>query len=416
MIRAAAFLLAALSSGASAQTAPVPGEQLAVYLVSFGPGPRIWERFGHNAIWIRDTVSGNGPAFDYGRFTFEQEHFFLNFAQGRMMYWMGREDGVALINFYMSMQRSVTLQELNLPPPEREQIRDFLEARFADNRGRYAYNPYWDNCSTRVRDAIDSVVGGAIRSTLDTMTTGRTYRFHTRRSLQSNALDYFGVIASLGPVTDQPISAWQEAFLPLELRDHLREVSIPGPDGAPVPLVRGEIAVSAADMFPVPPEPANWTLAFLGVGLLLGGLMAGLGSRVRKAAWARKGFMLVAGTWTLVAALAGTIFVFFWAFSAHVIAYRNANLWQLNLLSLALLPMLPAVVNGRTRRGRTALGIAGLIAISALLGLLLKGLPGMGQANGDILALTLPAQLGLAAGVWLAVRSREPSAAPPSPR
>ena len=416
MIRAAAVLLAALASGAPARAAPVPGDQLVVYLVSFGPGPQIWERFGHNAIWIRDTVSGSGPAYDYGRFTFEQEHFFLNFARGRMMYWMGREDGVAVINRYLQLRRSVTLQELNLVPAARIRLQDFLERRFADDQGRYPYNPYWDNCSTRIRDAIDSVAGGAIRRTLDTMTTGRTYRFHTRRSLQNNPLNYFGVIASLGPVTDEPISAWQEAFLPLELRDHLRQVAIAGPDGLAVPLVRGEIVVNAADLFPVPAEPANWTLAFLGVGLLLGVLMAGLGSQVGKGPWPRRGFLLVAWSWTVVAALAGAFFVFFWAFSAHVIAYRNANLWQVNLLSLALLPLLPAVADGRARGSRIAVGLSGLIAASAILGLLLKGLPGIGQANGDIVALTLPAQLGLAAGVWLAVRSREPSATPPSPR
>ena len=40
------------------------GTRLAAYLVTFGPGPAVWERFGHNALWIRDTVSGENFARD----------------------------------------------------------------------------------------------------------------------------------------------------------------------------------------------------------------------------------------------------------------------------------------------------------------------------------------------------------------
>ncbi|HEX9754952.1 MAG TPA: hypothetical protein VGA42_04560, partial [Gemmatimonadales bacterium] len=48
------------------------GSRLAVYLVTFGPGPQVWERFGHNAILFRDSVTGEGPAYDYGRFDFRE--------------------------------------------------------------------------------------------------------------------------------------------------------------------------------------------------------------------------------------------------------------------------------------------------------------------------------------------------------
>lgn len=418
MIRAAAFLAAAVSSGALAQPAPadIPGERLAVYLVSFGPGPMLWERFGHNAIWIRDTLTGQGPAYDYGRFTFEQEHFFLNFARGHMQYGMGRAEGVALLNRYLRGERSVTLQELNLPPEARIALWEFLEADIEDDGGTYRYDYYRDNCSTRVRDAIDMVAGGVIRATLDTIPSGRTYRFHTRRSLQNNPAWYFGVTASLGPATDRPISAWEEAFLPLELRDHIRQVVLPGPDGVPVPLVRGEVQVSDPGVHSVPDQPANWTLGFLAAGLLLGTGMAGLGSLARRGRAWRIAFLLVDGSWALVAAIAGVILVFFWGLSDHAVAYRNQNLWQLNLLSLALLPLIAPVSRGEPSVRRAATALAGLLAGAALIGLLLKGLPGFGQANGDILALTLPAQLGLAAGIWLAVRPRAPSSGLPSPR
>jgi hypothetical protein len=414
---ALATLLAGQGSGAGTPPQMVPGgDRLAVYLVTFGPGPMLWERFGHNALWIRDIVTGNGQAYDFGRFDFRGERFFLNFAQGRMLYWMGRDDGVALINFYIRMQRSAWLQELALSPRARSRLRDMLETDYQRDLGRYRYDYYRDNCSTRVRDAIDSVVAGAIRGTLDTIPSGTTYRFHTRRSLQHNALEYFGVTASLTAAADRPISAYEEAFLPMQLRDHLRQVQVPGPEGRTVPLVKAEIALSASDLWLVPDSPANWTVRFLLAGLLLAGALLGLGASASTSVWGRRGFYLVAGVWATVAGVAGLVFVFFWTASEHVVAYANQNLWQLNLLSLALLGMLPVAARGDAAAVRMGRVLALTVAVSAVAGLLVKGLPGVGQANGDILAFTLPAQLGLAGGFWLATRPRAPSAAPPGPR
>jgi hypothetical protein len=420
VILAQLALLAATALQGPAPGAGVPaapgGARLAVYLVTFGPGPKIWERFGHNAIWIRDTVSGDGLAYDFGRFDFSEQRFFLNFAQGRMMYWMGRDDGVALINYYLRMQRSAWLQELALPPEARVRLRQYLDDTFARDRGRYRYDYYRDNCSTRVRDAIDSVVGGAIHRSLDTIPSGTTYRYHTRRSLQNSVLEYFGVTASLGPASDRPISVLEETFLPMQLRDHLRQVRVVGAGGGLVPLVKAEIALSASDLWPVPDAPSDWIPPFLGSGVLLMALLLALGATARQSVWARRGFYLLGGIWGLVASAAGLIFVFFWTASEHTIAYRNWNLWQLNLLSLALLLMLPVAARGDASAVRLSRTLALIVALAALAGLMLKGLPGMGQANGDILAFTVPAQLGLAGGLWLATGRRGPSGAPPAPR
>lgn len=135
----------ALAAGpAQQQELPYPlplaedGRHLAVYLVTFGPGSQIWERFGHNAILIRDTVTSESTAYDYGRFSFEQKQFFIGFARGRMQYWMGRDDGVALINAYIRRQRSAWMQQLALSPAQRIRLRSpaGAGARLASRRSR----------------------------------------------------------------------------------------------------------------------------------------------------------------------------------------------------------------------------------------------------------------------------------------
>ena len=60
--------------------------------MTFGPGRQVWERFGHNAIWIHDPVHGTDEAYNYGLFDFAQEitsileHLSLAF----IIIWVGR--------------------------------------------------------------------------------------------------------------------------------------------------------------------------------------------------------------------------------------------------------------------------------------------------------------------------------------
>ena len=59
----------------------IPG--LEISLLTIGPGPIFWERFGHNAIVVRDREAGTAIAYNYGIFDFEQENFLANFEIGR---------------------------------------------------------------------------------------------------------------------------------------------------------------------------------------------------------------------------------------------------------------------------------------------------------------------------------------------
>ena len=380
------------------------GGRLAAYLVTFGPGPQVWERFGHNAIWIRDTVSGENHAWDYGRFAFG-DGFLAEFASGKLVYWMGRDDGVRVVNAYIRNQRSVYLQELDLTPTERVALREYLDGQFAKDQGRYRYDYYLDNCSTRIRDAIDVVAGGRIRATLDSGTSGTSYRWHTRRSLENNLFTWAATDAGLGPKVDQPITRYGETFLPGKLREYLRTVRYTDDEGRTHPLVRGEITLAETDRYLVPDQPTEWFSRFALTGLVLGLALFALGAAARDSGLARWLFGFLGGTWALLAGLGGALLLFLWLGSDHEVAWRNQNLWNFNLLALALVPLLPGALRREPVRVRPALALAFLLVACPVLGLILKGLPGWGQANLEIIALTLPLHAGLALGLRAAIRS-----------
>jgi hypothetical protein len=197
---------------------------------------------------------------------------------------------------------------------------------------------------------------------------------------------------------DQPILAWDEMFLPLKLREHARLVTVPGPNGGRLPLVRSERTLFESTASPPPDAPPNWLRWYLLAGVAIGAAAWALARRARESLAARIGVALLAGGWALVAGLAGVVMAGLWGLTDHVMAGCNENLLQMNPLALLVLP---GVVgwSRRGRRVRLAAGAATAAAGLSLLGLGLKLLPTMDQVNGPIIALALPAQLGIALGL-----------------
>ena len=404
------------AGGARAQGSPAaavaePGANLSVYLMTMGPGDAVWEKFGHNAIWIRDTARGLDVAYNWGLFDFDAADFYPRFLKGNMLYSMGGYAGLPTVEAYASYNRSVWAQELALAPAQRQALLEFVRWNARPENMYYHYDYFRDNCSTRVRDAIDRVLGGQLRAGLDSTDTGTTYRWHTRRLTQGSLPVYTGMDVVLGPRGDHRLSAWEEAFLPMSLRDHIRSIRVTAPAGGTQPLVRSESELFTATRIPEPARPANLLAGFLAAGIFFAGLFvycARLTAQGRPAG--RIGMSAVGATWSLLAAIIGTVMVLSWTSTDHVFMYRNENLLQLSPLSFALVPLLITAGLGGRRSLLTA-RVAALIAGLSLLGLLLQALPGLDQVNGEVIALALPLHLGIAWGTWLLASTRRPVAA-----
>ena len=376
--------------------APPSSAGLRVYLMTMGPGAQVWERFGHNAIWIHDPALEPDTTYNYGLFDFNQENFLLRFIRGQMWYWMAGIPAEPYVRSYVRDNRSVWLQELNLPPRARAELRDFLRWNERPENRFYHYDYYDDNCSTRVRDAIDRVIGGAIKARTDTVPTGTTYRFHTQRLTANDPPIFTGLLLALGPGVDRPISVWEEMFLPLALRDHIRGVTIPGPDGKPVPLVTGERTLFESTATPPPDAPPPWLRWYLLIGTVAGALVAVLGrmGRTQRAGRVLLGTLSV--LWGVLAGLGGIVLAGLWAFTDHAMAYRNENLLQVNPLVLGVAILVPMAMAGSILGARMARGLTLVLAALSLLGLVLQVVPGLDQVNGAVIALALPIHLGFA--------------------
>jgi hypothetical protein len=407
---ALALLLFAFASAlASAQTpqaettpAEIPNPEsripsLDISLHTLGPGPIFWERFGHTAIVIRDHEAGIEVAFNYGIFDFEQEDFLTNFARGNMRYRIAADRLSDDIEMYKAESRSITEQRLAFTPEQAAALRDFLRDNLRPENRFYRYDYYLANCSTKVRDALDNALGGAIKRGTEGRSSGYTYRMDSLRLMAADPFLMLGIDLGLGPYADRRIDYWEESFVPAVLSRALGEVRVMDANGANVPLVTGETVVAKGTIEEPPalPPDLRWPFLILGVAIALA-LYALARARSRAA---RVPVAIFGVAFELFCGVSGLVLLFLWFGTAHQSAWRNENLLLLSPLCLLLIPAMATLARAVPRASRVGSRVAWIVAVLAGFALFSKILPWFAQANLHWILLFLPLHLAIALSV-----------------
>jgi hypothetical protein len=396
------LLLCAITVGVSARvgTAQVPAmspadsaSRLSVYVVTLGQGDQLWERYGHNALWIHDPARGTDRTYNWGIFDASGPQFIIRFVRGRMRYWMESVEVERLMAFYRTADRSITIQRLALSPAQARALQEFAEWNAREENKFYWYDYFRDNCSTRLRDAVDRALEGGLRRVTENVTTSNTYRSESIRLMEGMPLTQAGIELGLGPLTDRRLNAWEEMFVPMRMRDRLREVRIHSPDGALIPLVAEERQLYVSRRPAELREAPSLLLRYATIGLIAGAIILAFGL-LAVFAW-RPPFGLVASLWAAATGIAGLLLLFLWLGTHHLFAYRNENLFHTSPIALALAIAAPLALY-RPHLQRFAWRVAAVVVVSSLLGVVLKVVPGFVQDNLPIAALVLPGHLALA--------------------
>ena len=359
--------------------------QVRIGVATMQPGEIFFERFGHNAIVVDDPALAGPVSYNFGFFDMDEPDFTGNFIRGDMRYRLVAlplQDDLA---YYREVGRGVSIQWLDLDDAEAIALAAALAENAKPENARYRYDYFLDNCSTRVRDALDHALGGLLKRQLASRSRGNTYRGDAVRLASPATWMWLGFDLGLGPAADKPNALWQDAFVPMRLAQSLGEAR----RGDGRPLVASTEVLVAHRLPPEPPEAPRpwwpWLLAGAAIALAL----HLLGRRSR--AW-------VAGIalpfWSLSAAI-GLVLAFLWGFTEHRFAWANQNLLLLSPLCLLLLPGGWRIARGRAA-GALFRAVAWLVALAALLALFLHWLPVLPQRNVHWIALLLPIHLALA--------------------
>ena len=131
-------------------------EHTKVSLLTSSPGEDLYAQFGHSAIRITDTLSGQDLVFNYGLFDFNTPGFYVKFIRGKLPYQLGIQRFDAFLNAYIEENRQCRELEINLNEKERLALINFLSVNYLPENREYPYDFFFDNCATRIRDILEN--------------------------------------------------------------------------------------------------------------------------------------------------------------------------------------------------------------------------------------------------------------------
>lgn len=246
----------------------------AIDVYTFGPGDDIFSHFGHSAICVQEGTDDR--CYNFGTADFDTPlPLTRDFIRGRASFWVSVVQREPMLAYYRQSDRTTWRQRLPLDGNEARALAHDLRTVSSGASRYYLYHHYFDNCTTRIRDAVDRATDGRLKARGGG--SGPTFRDYTRRGFAEQPALLLLTALILGRGADRPTTTWETMFLPAELMAALE-----------VPAVEAYTRRG-----PLPPReapPIEW--AFAGLGAVLAGALWVAERRGRRAGRAVVGLIL----------------------------------------------------------------------------------------------------------------------------
>jgi hypothetical protein len=373
------------------------GDYLTFKIAVMGPGDELYFWWGHIGLIIEDELTGRADFYDYGLFSFENEHFFTNFAMGRLIYSCGVSPAEMNLQHYIRTNRDITLLTLNLSAKKKEDILNFARKNILPANRDYEYHHFRDNCATRIRDIIDMGTEGQFYEAFGEAAGRYTLRQQVRRHTWFSP--YFDWLLNflMGQNIDVPLTVWEEMFLPSEIGRRITDFVYTDETGTERKLVTSvEVLYRAENRPGVLEIPRRQWPAELLFSVTLCFIIAGIFLLRKKQP--RAGRILLGTTQGLLGlffGIPGLVLFFMTFFTNHDYTYNNINLLFGNPLLLAAIPLGIMLATGKKNNARYSPDFLlkclwTLCFFGAVIALAIRILPGFYQQNFVDLALFMP--------------------------
>ncbi|MEZ4399051.1 MAG: DUF4105 domain-containing protein [Kofleriaceae bacterium] len=194
-----------------------------VQLYTFGRGALIFEKFGHTALCLDyNEVSRETACFNYGvtDFTAGGAALTWRFIRGKQVFFVEAIPLSGMLRFYKAEDRTIWRQTLPLTEAQARAVEAKLLSDLDPKNGSYIYDHFVDNCTTRLRDIIDTGSGGVLKRDSGAAFP-LTLRDMGRRGMaELPPLIAFGDFA-VGRYIDHHPTLWGAMFHPFVLRDEV---------------------------------------------------------------------------------------------------------------------------------------------------------------------------------------------------
>ena len=207
-------LILVSSAPVAAQEDIPPMDSVEFSLLTCQPHDEVYSLYGHTAIRYHELKPGGlDLAFNYGVFDFKKPHFVARFVFGLTDYELGAYPYKYFVKEYRRFGSMVTEQVLNLTDEEKMALHDALAINLRPENKIYRYNYFYNNCTTKARDIIESCINGKVEY------AGRenytpSYRDMVHSMTRNNPWSRFGNDLLLGIKADWKTDLRQQEFLP----------------------------------------------------------------------------------------------------------------------------------------------------------------------------------------------------------
>jgi len=324
-------------------------------------------------------------------------NFVTNFAMGRLIFWVGAWNTENALEHYVSLNRDIRFQILNLSPEKRVEIATLLAKNILPENREYLYDHYRDNCSTRVRDIFDKILDGQFYSQSQIPST-MTFRDHTRRHTDHHFLVDWLLMFLMNNTIDQEIRRWDDMFLPEELERNVADFSYKDDSGHKRKLVKSNHHFFQAKERESLPEgvPAHWPFGLI-IGLTSAAIsiILAIGYK-RRIKYMRQLFGVYHIVIGIVYGIPGLALFFMSFFTDHVVTYHNENLLLANPFTFLLILLgIGIIVNNSFSLKWSQILWYFLCGLTIIL-LILKIFPVFDQQNWLSISMIIPLNLAMA--------------------
>lgn len=189
-------------------------EQAEISVLTIGQGTSLNDAFGHSGFRIKDVSKGVDLVFNYGVFDFGAPNFYLKFAQGKLNYSIGLDYFEDFYKRYVTENRTVKEQVLNLSAVEKQALFDYLIVNIRPENREYLYDFFYDNCATKMKDVTNISVDNNIAFNKPKDFQNQTFRALIYNNVTKNSWGSFGIDIALGSVIDRTARPVDHMFLP----------------------------------------------------------------------------------------------------------------------------------------------------------------------------------------------------------
>lgn len=316
----------------SARNIPTLSPDAEISIVTLGPWQyELYSAFGHSAIRLSDPQLNFDAFFNYGAFSFDQPNFYLNFARGHLNYKLDVDPYRPVINYYISNNRFVHEQILDLTQEQKQKVYEYLYHNAQPENQYYMYDYFYNNCATKLRDVLRETLKEEVNFDSTYIATTFTIRQLTDMYLVHQPWGDLGIDICLGLPMDKVASPYEYMFLPDYIESSFDHATVRH-DSIVKPLVKKKLSIYESGPEEIPKALIHPMTAFTLFLLLTLAITWFNWKRATKSKWFD---VIVFG----VTGLVGLLLFLLWVATDHRAAAKNFNLLWAMPLHVVFLPL-----------------------------------------------------------------------------